>query len=329
MKKNQKKVVLVGNWKMNPTTLEEAQKRFGEMQKAALLHPKLKVVICPPFPFIAPLAAASKNKGGVAVGAQDISRFDQGTGHTGEVGPKMVESTGATYVIVGHSERRAMGDTGSTISQKIQQALKTNLNIIICIGEKVRDADGGYLEVIKTQLKEVLCNINRQQFRQITLAYEPVWAVGRPNNEADSPYDLHQMVVYIKKCLREMFDPTISSLMPILYGGSANPENAEDIIHNGAVDGLLIGRASWTSESFTAIFDAINGAAKANSTSVLKETLRKAKNNKKKLYNKRKEQKKSLKLISKKKKVSKKIKKIKHAAKPKKAVRPKRRKNKR
>lgn len=341
MKKNSKKVILVGNWKMNPSTMQDAQKRIVDIQKAAATHPSLKVIICPPFPFIAPLAwmanNGAKTKGVISIGAQDASIFENGTAHTGDVSALMSESAGAKYVILGHSERRAMGDTGQVISHKIQQALKTNMDVIICIGEKVRDADGGYLEVIKTQLKEVLMGINRQQFQRIILAYEPVWAIGSTSNQADSPYDLHQMVVYIRKCLREMFDPTISTLIPILYGGSANPGNAEDIICNGEVDGLLIGRASWTAESFSAIFDAIRGGDKALTTSALKETLRKAKSNRQKRYTKGKE-KKSLKQIakvdtkksSKKPKATpKKSKKTKHASKPKKTVRSKARRSKR
>ena len=297
--KNQK-ILVMGNWKMNPATLEEAKKRFQAIKRAASTHPSLDVVICPPFPYLASLANlagaqnSSKNKAQIAVGAQDTSSNDIGSAQTGDVNASMIESVGAQYVIVGHSERRAMGDTSSIISKKIQQALKTQMKIVICFGEKERDAEGGYLEVVKSQLKDVLVNIGRKQFQQVILAYEPVWAVGRPSNEADSAYNVHQMVVYIRKCLREMFDATVSSMMPILYGGSANPNNAEDIIYNGEVDGLLVGRASWQADTFTALLNAINGDDKAAKNRNLKETLNKAKSNKQKMYNDRIQQKKKL-----------------------------------
>ncbi len=295
------KLLIVGNWKMNPVTIAEAKTRFQSIKKAAAAHPSLSVVVCPPFPFISALAAmvggvsakknsssnSNSNRKGVAVGAQDLSLFDDGSSQTGDVGAHMIESTGAGYVILGHSERRALGDTGQVISKKIQQALKTDMNIIVCFGEKERDADGGYLEVIKAQLREVVAGISKAQFQRIILAYEPVWAIGRTDNVALTSYDLHQMVIFVRKTLREMFGDVISTLIPILYGGSVTPENAEDIIHNGEVDGLLVGRASWQAASFSAIFNAINGGSKGTTKLALKETLRKAKQNKAEMYNKR------------------------------------------
>ncbi len=283
MKKNQK-ILVVGNWKMNPGSLDEAKKRFQSIKKAAAQHPGSQVVVCPPFPFISALA---QNKAETLVGAQDASIFEEGSQQTGEVGVKMLESAGAEYIILGHSERRAAGDTSTIISKKIQQALKTSMKIIVCFGEKERDSDGGYLEVIKAQLKDVLTGINRAQFSQIILAYEPVWAIGRTDNVAITSYDLHQMVVFVRKTLRDMFGDTIASMMPILYGGSANPQNGEDIMHNGEVNGLLVGRASWQADTFGALFNAINGGKEAKNRMNLAETLIKAKINKKKRYNER------------------------------------------
>lgn len=279
MQKNQK-LLIVGNWKMNPMYVLEAKNRFKLIKKSAAVNLSLSIVVCPPFPFIEPLAALAKgsSKSNLFVGAQDVSFFDDGMSKTGEVGALMLESVGVSYAIVGHSERRAMGDTGQIISKKIQQALKTKLNIIVCFGEKERDTDGGYLEVIKAQLKEVLSGISKNNFHKIVLAYEPVWAIGRADNEALTSHDIHQMVIFIRKTLREMVGEEISSSIKILYGGSATPQNAEDIIHNGEVDGLLVGRASWQAESFAEIFKAVQGGIKAENKKALKETLKKAKN---------------------------------------------------
>lgn len=301
--KKTKKPLLVGNWKTNPATLADAKKKFADIKKAALGYRDLDVVICPPFPFISFLAELSfgksylagargagtqsyaafskpKKAGFVSVGAQDVSIYEEGGSKTGEVGAKMIETAGADYCIIGHSERRAMGDTGQTIALKVQQALRTNMHVILCVGEKERDGDAGYLEVIKTQLKEALSNVTRSEFHRIIIAYEPVWAIGRKDNVALTSYDLHQMVVYIKKFLKETWGETISSMTRILYGGSVTGDNSEDILINGQVDGLLIGRASWEAASFKEIFYAIQKAEKTHTTSELKKTLKKAKENK-------------------------------------------------
>ncbi len=298
-----KKPLLVGNWKMNPETLGIARKNFLEIKKAALLYKDLDVVICPPFPYISALAELSfgksfllgaramgtlslsaaqkpKKAGFVSIGAQDTSMYEEGGAKTGEIGAKMLVSSGADYIIVGHSERRALGDTGQTIALKIQQVLKTHAQVILCVGEKDRDADAGYLEVIKAQLKEALAHVTRSEFHKVVIAYEPVWTIGQKNNVAISSHDLHQMVVYIKKFLKETWGETISSMVKVLYGGSVTGENAEDILLNGAVDGLLIGRASWTATNFKDIFYAINKAEKMHSTKELKKTLKKAKETK-------------------------------------------------
>lgn len=288
---------------MNTVTLGEAKKRFSDIKKAAASYKDLDVVVCPPFTYIAPLAelafgksyltgaralgtqsfaafSKSKKAGLVSIGAQDVSIFEEGGSKTGEVGAKMLESSGADYVIIGHSERRALGDTGQTIASKIQQALRTHMNVIVCVGEKERDGDAGYLEVIKAQLKEALAPVTRSEFHKIIIAYEPVWAIGRKDNVAITSYDLHQMVVYIKKFLKENWGETISSMTRVLYGGSVTAENAEDILIKGEVDGLLIGRSSWEAASFKDIFYAIQKAEKTHNTTELKKTLKKAQDNK-------------------------------------------------
>lgn len=255
MKKN-KKPFIIGNWKMTPSTFDEAKKRFIAIRKAALKHRHIEVGICPPAPYIYPLAQLAK-KGKIKIGAQDISVHSEGS-RTGEIGSSMVETSGAAMTIIGHSERRAAGDTDAIVTTKISQALKTDMTIILCIGESERDDHGDYLNVIKKQLKEAISQFGRSQFSQLVIAYEPVWAVGNKNNVALTSHDLHQMVIYIKKFLKESWGETISSIVPILYGGSVTPENAHDILWNGEADGLLIGRASWEAETLSAIFDAID-----------------------------------------------------------------------
>lgn len=288
---------------MNPAVLGDARKKITELKKTALSYKDLEIVICPPAPFISSLAEIALGKsflsgarvqgnmsisqagkhakaGLVQIGAQDASQHEEGGSRTGEVGVKMLESAGATYCIIGHSEKRAAGDTGATIALKIQQALRTHMNVIVCVGEKERDADAGYLEIIRAQLKEALVHVTRSEFHKIIIAYEPVWAIGRKDNVAITSYDLHQMVVYIKKFLKESYGETIASITRILYGGSVTAENAEDIFVKGEVDGLLVGRASWEPKGFRDIFDAIKVAPKTHNTKELKKSLKKAKENK-------------------------------------------------
>lgn len=276
------KPLIVGNWKTNPGTLADAKKTFLGIKKAAASFKDLDIVICPPYPFLSSLAQAiGTAKKNLAVGSQDVSVFESGLSRTGEVSAEMVASTGTLYAIVGHSERRAMGETADTLRTKIQQVLKTKMQVIICIGEKERDTDGGYLEVIKAQLKEVLTGVNRSDFHKIVIAYEPVWAIGRKDNVALTGYDLHQMVVYIRKYLKETWGDTIASMMKILYGGSVNATNTEDIMINGEVDGLLIGRSSWTAAAFRDVFSSVDTCQKTHSIKDLKKTLKKAQAQKK------------------------------------------------
>lgn len=255
MKKN-KKPLIIGNWKTNPATLERAKSRFQSIKRSALEHPNIDVVVCPPFPYISTLNSLV-NTPNLSVGAQDVSIFSEGA-KTGEVSAPMVESVGAKYVIVGHSERRALGETDEIVSIKISQALKTGMQVIICIGETKRDNEGVYLDVIKAQLKEALSKVERQHFGQIIIAYEPVWAISSTKDAVTiTSHDLHQMVIYIKKLFTEWWSDTIAMMVPILYGGSVTADNAQDILWNGEVDGALVGRASWEVETFRPIFDAV------------------------------------------------------------------------
>jgi triosephosphate isomerase (TIM) len=280
------KSLIVGNWKTNPGNIKDAKKIFLEIKRTATVYKNLDLVICPPSPYLATLIQAiGSTKKNLRVGAQDVSLFESGLSRTGEVSADMIESTGSSYVIVGHSERRAMGETSEMLKTKIQQVLKTKMQVIICIGEKDRDSEGGYLEVIKAQLKEILTGINRSDFHKIIIAYEPVWAIGRKDNLALTGHELHQMVVYIRKFIRESWGDTIASLVKILYGGSVTAANTEDIMINGEVDGLLIGRSSWTAPALKDVCTAVDTCQKTHSTKDLKKTLRKAqaqKKNKKK-----------------------------------------------
>lgn len=274
------KPLIVGNWKTNPPTLDSAKNIFRSMKRISSTRKDVEVVICPPAPFISELSDISgidvshKNKRGVSVGAQDVSIYSEGS-HTGEASASMLESSGACYVIVGHSERRAAGETDTTISMKIAQVLKTRMTAILCVGEKIRDEGGEYLTEIQGQIRAALAGLTYESFSQIIIAYEPVWAIGRQDNSAMSAHDLHQMVLYIRKFLHEKWGESVAKNVPILYGGSVFNENAYDILWNGEANGLLVGRASWTVESFSALLKAIDAPAPKEEKRELKSYPRK------------------------------------------------------
>ena len=196
-------------------------------------------------------------KGKIKIGAQDVSKFESGA-HTGEISAAMLKSAGVSYVIVGHSERRALGEDPSLIAQKLQKVLASGMTGVVCVGESERDSEAEYLTVIKNQLKEVLVYTSRQQFANLVIAYEPLWAVNNSRNNAITAHEVHQIVILIKKFLKDNWGESISSIVKIVYGGSVTPDNAQDLVFNGEVDGLLIGRASWQAEDLKSICQSLN-----------------------------------------------------------------------
>ncbi len=241
-----RKKIIVGNWKMNPVSLREAVKIFSNIKKTAN-RLDTEIVICPPFIYLNDLT-----QGRLKLGAQDVSAENKGS-HTGEVSAEMLFKNNVKYVIVGHSERRAKGETDELINKKIEQALSFGLKIILCIGESQRDEGGEYLTFLKDQLKNCLRRINRKYLRNIVVAYEPLFTIGRRDFDAMSPHDIHQIVILIRRSLIDHFNDPVAGKVPILYGGSVSVENAVEIVSGGEVNGLLIGRQSLLPTQFAEI----------------------------------------------------------------------------
>lgn len=241
---------------MSPETLGEAKKIFDGSRLFAKSLKNTDVVICPPFPFIHPLLRLKYPKN-VFFGAQNLGSEIKGA-FTGEVSVNMIKDLGASYVIVGHSERRAMGESGELIKKKLQIAFDANLIPVLCVGEKERDKDGNHLEFVKNQLKESLLGLQKKHLVGITIAYEPIWAIGRSYREAMSPTDIHETILFIKKIIGELFGRDIADGSRVLYGGSVEPENAYEISRIGNADGFLVGHASLVPEQFSAILKAVD-----------------------------------------------------------------------
>jgi triosephosphate isomerase len=253
-----KRKIIVGNWKMNPTSLAEAQNIFKKVKAAASKLKSTHVVMCPPFVFIgkfAPMKLAGKAKKMVAIGAQDVFYEPQGA-FTGNVSAPMLKELGLTHVIIGHSERRAAGETDETVSKKVLAALEAGIHPIVCVGEVTRDPQGMYLETLKNQIKNSLSNVPKKLFSQIVVAYEPVWAIGA--KEAMDAATIEEMTIFVKKTISDLSDHENGIATPVLYGGSINFRNAPDIISRGKVDGLLVGRESVNTPGFIELLKAVD-----------------------------------------------------------------------
>lgn len=243
------KKLIVANWKMNPATPKEALELFSATLRAARKIRNAKVVVCPPFVY---LESFSKIKN-ASMGAQDVF-WEDGGSYTGGISAKILKSLGMKYVIVGHSERRKLGETDEMINKKIKSALKNKIKVIFCVGELERDEEGRYLTFVKEEMTKGLKKIPSKFFKNLIIAYEPVWAVssfkaGKAHFHPDTPEDTYQMATYIKRLLVSICGK-IGRNIPILYGGSVDGKNARDFLIKGNIDGLLVGRTSWNAKKF-------------------------------------------------------------------------------
>lgn len=239
---------------MNPPTLEEAKRIYKKTKNTTAKLVKTDVVICPPFIYLSSFLN-KKVQSPLKIGAQD-SFFEEQGSFTGEISPVMLKNLDITHVIVGHSEKRAKGDTDENISKKIQALLELGIHPILCVGEKERDDHGAYLEILKNQIKDSLNKVQKKNIRKLIVAYEPLWAIGA--KEAMVPTDIHEMSLFIKKVLSDIYGHDEALSTTILYGGSVNFRNAGDIIIQGEVDGLLVGRESINSEGFSELLKAVD-----------------------------------------------------------------------
>ncbi|MCM1092952.1 MAG: triose-phosphate isomerase [Bacteroides sp.] len=251
-----RKKIVAGNWKMN-TTLQEGvalAKDVNEALKDAT--PKCDVIIAVPFTHLASInAVIDQNK--LGLGAENCADHKSGA-YTGEVSASMVSSTGATYVILGHSERRQYyGETSETLKEKVALAFENQLTPIFCIGEVLEERENGtYHEVVKKQIEDALFHLSAEDFGKIILAYEPVWAIGTGKTATDDQAE--DMHAYIRGVIAEKYGKEVAENTSILYGGSCKPSNAAQLFAKPDVDGGLIGGASLDAASFMGIVNAFN-----------------------------------------------------------------------
>ncbi|MBI5077860.1 MAG: triose-phosphate isomerase [Candidatus Yonathbacteria bacterium] len=241
------KKLIIGNWKMYPASVKDAKAKFIAIKKTASTLRNVQTVICPPFVYVSELKKLVTGHR-CTVGAQNAWIENEGA-YTGEVSPAMIKSLGLEYVIIGHSERRSIGETGELVNKKILATVKAGLTAVLCVGERERDIDGAYLKFISEQIKVALHGVQKKDLIKIAIAYEPIWAIGKHAVHAASPDDALEVSILIKKTLADLYGKD-GSVVSILYGGSVDAKNAWEFLLKSQVDGLLVGRASLDPKVF-------------------------------------------------------------------------------
>ncbi len=249
-----RKNIVAGNWKMN-TTLAEGVALAKEVNEALKdFTPNCDVIIAVPFTHLASVNDVIDSTK-LGLGAENCADHKSGA-YTGEVSAPMVASTGAKYVILGHSERRQYyGETSEILKEKVALALSNNLTPIFCIGEVLEERENGtYFDVVKKQIEDALFEMTAEDFSKLILAYEPVWAIGTGKTATDDQAE--EMHAFIRGVIANKYGETVAENTSILYGGSCKPTNAPQLFAKPNVDGGLIGGAALKADSFMGIVKA-------------------------------------------------------------------------
>jgi triosephosphate isomerase len=247
-----RKHIVAGNWKMN-NDLPQTQALIDDLKRQQIKS-DAEVMIAPTFTNLWH-AFDQLNKTKIEVIAQNMHYAEQGA-FTGEISAAMLKSVGVNTVILGHSERRAyFNETDELLAKKVDSALSHNMKVIFCFGEELKDRKSGHQEqVVNSQIQNALFHLDASAFKNIVLAYEPVWAIG--TGETASPEQAQDMHKFIRMTLANKYDETTANQVSILYGGSVKPSNAKEIFSKPDVDGGLIGGAALNAEDFFAIVNA-------------------------------------------------------------------------
>lgn len=253
MNKKYRQTIIAGNWKMNmPDVAAYANELLELVPKADWCE----TVVCAPFTALGAVAAAF-NGSGVSAGAQNMSEHESGA-YTGEVSGAQVKAVGVKYVIIGHSERRALfGETDESVNKKLHAALAISLRPIICVGESLAQREIGVTtDVVSMQVKAALFGVSADKISQAVVAYEPIWAIG--TGKTASPEQAQEVCKEIRAVIASLYGEESARAVSILYGGSMNDQNAQELLAQPDIDGGLIGGASLKPVSFAAIINAAN-----------------------------------------------------------------------
>lgn len=250
------KKLVVGNWKMNPQSIEEAKKIAVSVKRIMRSIKNTTVVLCPPFVYLSSIS--SLVSGSFSLGAQNANYEALGA-FTGEVSFSELSQFKVDYVIIGHSERRnpptGGGESDELINKKVRAVVGGGMTAIICVGESVRDNNGDFYGFLKQQITSALKDVSKKSLDSVVIAYEPIWAVGA--KEAVAPGELHEMSIFIKKVLKDLFG-VFSDTVRVIYGGDADRVNADVLVREGNVAGLLVGRESLRAKDFIEIIKLVD-----------------------------------------------------------------------
>lgn len=240
-----RKLFVAGNWKMN----KDYYKGFELADKINNFSEDVDKIDIGVFPPSIYLSEMKKKCANIIIGAQNVFYKNEGA-FTGEISPYMLNSIDINWTIIGHSERRNIFmENSEWISKKVKASLSDALKIIICIGENFDERQKGMAyDRITMQLKNIFYNISEENLDDITIAYEPIWAIG--TGESASPEDAEKMHKHIRNVIKNLYNKDISNKIKILYGGSVKPHNAESLLQKENIDGALIGGASLKADSF-------------------------------------------------------------------------------
>lgn len=249
---SKKSPLIIGNWKLNPKTIKAAETLAADTKKA-IKKTNVAVGIAPTFVHLPPVCK-KLGKSAIALVAQDVAMEPIGA-FTGEVSAGQLKDTGVSHVIVGHSERRAAGETDAIVVKKVEQVLKEKLTPVVCIGEGKRDSHGNFYNFVAAQVNALATALPSAAMKKVVIAYEPVWAIG--TGKTASVDDVKEMQLFIYRTVAKAYDRKVADKICLLYGGSVKPHNAAQLHKEGGMNGFLVGGASLKAKDFAAIVKAV------------------------------------------------------------------------
>lgn len=247
-----KTALIIGNWKLNPATSTEAGKLASEVSKKYRTDSAVVTAVAPSFIHLSEVAKKIGRKP-VLLAAQDVSAEPMGP-FTGDISAAQLRDMKVTYVIIGHSERRAKGEGDELVQKKIQIALKHNLTPVVCIGERERDSKGDFYTFVEKQVKAIAAVLPATHVKKVVIAYEPIWAIG--TGKTATAADVKEMQLFLFSVLTKLYDRATAGKVTLLYGGSVKKDNAKELHEEGGMDGFLVGGASLKSDDFISIINA-------------------------------------------------------------------------
>ncbi len=251
-----RRLLIAGNWKMNLLASDAKTLVDTLVKDFAGIRESLDMLIFPPYTLLHPLAGELGS--GIEMGAQDL-HYEPSGAYTSGISAEMILNTGCKYVLVGHSERRDhFGDSGELLARKLRSALAAGLKPVFCLGEQLSDRETNSTEdILRQQYQEVISTLTADEIRLVTLAYEPVWAIG--TGKTATPLIAQDAHKFLRSLLIEQYDQALAGEIRILYGGSVKPDNAQELMSCPDIDGALVGGASLKADSFMGIATAALG----------------------------------------------------------------------